>query len=113
MDEPELLDEKQLLRRAQQAFQRTKGSQRDVARALGLNRSSVSRALRNEDLKHAAVQARLVSLLEETAVQRRSAYRGADVKHESIVGPWNPEFRPQPTREKQNRYTVYRSCCLN
>jgi DNA-binding phage protein len=87
MDEPEFLDEKQLLRRAQQAFQRTKGSQRDVARALGLNRSSVSRALRNEGLKHAAVQARVVSLLEETAVQRRSTYEGAEVRHQWIVGP--------------------------
>jgi len=47
MDESELLDQKQLLRRAQQAFERTEGSQRDVARALGLNRSSVSRALRS------------------------------------------------------------------
>jgi DNA-binding transcriptional regulator LsrR (DeoR family) len=87
MDEPELLDEKQLLRRAQQAFQQAKGSQRDVARALGLNRSSVSRALRNEGLKHAAVQARVVSLLEETAVQRRSTYEGADVKHQWVIDP--------------------------
>ena len=87
MDEPELLDEKQLLRRAQRAFERTKGSQRDVARALGLNRSSVSRALRNEGLKHAAVQARVVSLLEEVPVQRRSTYEGAEVEHRWIIDP--------------------------
>ena len=87
MDESELLDEKQLLRRAQQAFERTKGSQRDVARALGLNRSSVSRALRNEGLKHAAGQAKIVSLLEEQPVQRRSTYRSKGVEHEWIVGP--------------------------
>jgi DNA-binding phage protein len=87
MDESELLDEKQLLRRAQQAFQRTKGSQRDVARALGLNRSSVSRALRNEGLKHAAVQARVVSLLEEVPVQRRSTYEGAEVEHQWVIDP--------------------------
>jgi transcriptional regulator with XRE-family HTH domain len=87
MDEPELLDEKQLLRRAQRAFERTKGSQRDVARALGLNRSSVSRALRNEGLKHAAVQARVVSLLEEVPVQRRSTYEGAEVEHGWIIDP--------------------------
>ena len=87
MDEPELLDEKQLLRRAQQAFERTKGSQRDVARALGLNRSSVSRALRNDGLKHAAVQARVVSLLEEVPVQRRSTYEGAEVEHRWIIDP--------------------------
>jgi DNA-binding phage protein len=87
MDEPEFLDEKQLLKRAQQAFQRTKGSQRDVARALGLNRSSVSRALRNEGLKHAAVQARVVSLLEEVPVQRRSTYEGAEVEHRWLINP--------------------------
>jgi len=98
MDEPELvgekespdddsLDEKQLFRRAQQAFQRTKGSQRDVARALDLNRSSVSRALRNEGLKHAAVQARVVSLLEETAVQRRSTYKCEEVCHQWVIDP--------------------------
>jgi len=52
-------------------------------------------------------------MLEEVPVQRQSTYRGADVKHEWIVGPWNPEFRPRTTREKQDRYTVYRSCCLN
>ena len=86
MDESELLDEKQLLRRAQQAFERTKGSQRDVARALGLNRSSVSRALRNEGLKHTAVQAKVVSLLEGVPVQRRSTYRGKNVRHEWVVG---------------------------
>jgi len=85
MDEYELLDEKQLLRRAQQAFEHAKGSQRDVARALGMNRSSVSRALRNEGLKHAAVQARVVSLLEDGPVQRRSTYRGKDVQHEWVV----------------------------
>jgi DNA-binding transcriptional regulator LsrR (DeoR family) len=87
MDEPEFLDEKQLLRRAQQAFQQAKGSQRDVARALGLNRSSVSRALRIEGLKHAAVQARVVSLLEEVPVQRRSTYEGAEVEHRWIIDP--------------------------
>ena len=87
MDEPEFLDENQLLTRAQQAFEHAKGSQRDVARALGLNRSSVSRALRNEGLKHAAVQARVVSLLEETAVQRRSTYEGAEVQHRWIIDP--------------------------
>lgn len=87
MDESELLDQKQLLRRAQQAFERTEGSQRDVARALGLNRSSVSRALRNEGLKHAAVQARVVSVLEEVSVQRRSTYEGAEVRHQWVIDP--------------------------
>jgi transcriptional regulator with XRE-family HTH domain len=93
MDEPEIagekdsLDEKQLLRRAQQAFEKTKGSQRDVARALDLNRSSVSRALRIEGLKHAAVQAKILSLLEETPVERRSTYEGAEVRHQWVIDP--------------------------
>jgi DNA-binding transcriptional regulator LsrR (DeoR family) len=87
MDEPELLNEKQLLRRAQQAFENANSSQSDVARALGLNRSSVSRALRNAGLKHAAVQARIISVLEATEVQRRSTYRDANVKHAWIIGP--------------------------
>jgi len=101
MNEPELagekdsLDEKQLLGRAQQAFEKTKGSQRDVARALDLNRSSVSRALRNEGLKHAAVQARVVSILEKVPVQRRSTYEGKKVRHEWILvvdaSPNNPD----------------------
>ena len=81
------MDEHELQQRAQQAFQQATGSQRDVARALDVNRSSVSRALRNAGLKHAAVQARIVSLLEGVPVQRRSTYRGADVEHEWIVGP--------------------------
>jgi DNA-binding transcriptional regulator LsrR (DeoR family) len=85
--EKDSLDEKQLLRRAQQAFQQAKGSQRDVARALGLNRSSVSRGLRNEGLKHAAVQAKIVSLLNEVVVQRRSTYEGAEVEHRWIIDP--------------------------
>jgi DNA-binding transcriptional regulator LsrR (DeoR family) len=81
------MNEQELQRRARRAFENTKGSQNDVARALDLNRSSVSRALRNAGLKHAAVQARIVSLLEGVPVQRRSTYRGADVEHEWIVGP--------------------------
>jgi len=81
------MDEQELQQRAQQAFQRAQGSQRDVARALDLNRSSVSRALRNAGLKYAAVQARIVSLLEGVPVQRRSTYQGADMSHEWVVDP--------------------------
>jgi len=80
------MDERQLHKRARQAFEGAKGSQNDVARALDLNRSSVSRALRNAGLKYAAVQARIVSLLEGVPVQRRSTYEGAHVEHEWIVG---------------------------
>jgi DNA-binding transcriptional regulator LsrR (DeoR family) len=81
------MDQRDLLSRAQTAFQKANASQRDVARALDLNRSSVSRALRNEGLKHAAVQARIVSILEEVPVQRRSTYEGAEVRHRWIVDP--------------------------
>ena len=81
------LDQDELLRRAQKAFEQANGSQRDVARALDLNRSSVSRALRHSGLKHAAVQARIVSVLEEAAVERRSRYEGKEVRHRWVVDP--------------------------
>ena len=87
MDESEFLDEKQLLRRAQQAFENANSSQSDVARALGLNRSSVSRALRNAGLKHAAVQAKVVSVLEKVPVQRRPTYEGKEVEHLWAIDP--------------------------
>lgn len=83
----DMLDQDELLTRAQKAFERASVSQRDVARALDLNRSSVSRALRNSGLKHAAVQARIVSVLEETAVERRSRYEGKEVRHRWVVEP--------------------------
>ena len=83
----DMVDQDQLLARAQKAFEQASGSQRDVAWALDLNRSSVSRALRNSGLKHAAVQARIVSLLEEEAVERRSRYEGKEVRHQWVVGP--------------------------
>lgn len=81
------MDVNQLQQRARQAFERHGGSQHDVAKALGLNRSSVSRALRNAGMKHAAVQARVISLLEEVPVQRRSTYEGKDVRHRWVVDP--------------------------
>jgi DNA transposition AAA+ family ATPase len=80
------MDERQLHEKARAAVEGSGTSQRDVARALDLNRSSVSRALRNVGLKHAAVQARIVSLLEDVPVQRRSTYEGKNVRHEWIVG---------------------------
>ncbi|WP_263788117.1 hypothetical protein [Salinibacter grassmerensis] len=52
-----------------------------------MNRSSVSRALRNAGLKHAAMQARILSLLENVRVQRRSTYEGDEVRHEWIISP--------------------------
>jgi hypothetical protein len=62
------MDERQLQQRTWQALEGAKDSQNGVARALDLNRSSVSRVLRNAGLKHAAVQARIVSLLEGVPV---------------------------------------------
>lgn len=81
------MDQLELQRRARQAFEQAEHTQRDVANALDLNRSSVSRALRNPGRKHAAVQARIISLLEEVPVQRRSTYEGREVSHEWIVSP--------------------------
>ena len=80
------MDECQFNKRARQTFEDAKGSQNNVARALDLNRSSVSRALRDGGLKHAAVQLRIISLLEGTAVQRRSTYQGTHFEHEWVVG---------------------------
>ena len=81
------MDQDELLARAQTAFEQASGSQRDVARALDIDHSSVSRALRNSSLKYVAVQAKIVSLLEEVPVQRRSTYEGAEVRHQWIVDP--------------------------
>lgn len=81
------MDQDELLARAQKTFSQANVSQRDVARALGLNRSSVSRSLRNSGLKHTAVQARIVSLLEEVPVQRRSTYEGSEVRHQWVIDP--------------------------
>jgi predicted XRE-type DNA-binding protein len=82
-----LMDASDLHRRARQAFEATSISQAEVARTLGLNRSSVSQALRGAGLRHPAVQARILSLLENEPVQRRSTYRAASVQHEWILGP--------------------------
>jgi transcriptional regulator with XRE-family HTH domain len=81
------MDASDLHRRARQAFEATSISQAEVARTLGLNRSSVSQALRGAGLRHPAVQARILSLLENEPVQRRSTYRAASVQHEWILGP--------------------------
>lgn len=80
------MDERELSRRARQAFQAAGFSQAGLARALDLNRSSISRALRHEGLKHAAVQARILSVLKGAEVVRQSVYRGADVEHEWTIG---------------------------
>lgn len=76
-----------LCRRAQDDFESSPLSQRDVARALGVNVSSVSRALRKSGRKHAAMLARIVSYLEGVPVQRRSTYEGSFVTHRWVVDP--------------------------
>jgi len=81
------MNERELQRRARRVFECASEKQSAVADALDLHRSSVSRALRTAGLKHAAVQARIVSLLESVPVQRRSTYRGARVEHEWVVDP--------------------------
>ena len=53
-------------------------------RALGVNRSSGSRALRNDGRKHAAVQARIVSVLEEVPVQRPDRVAAGECRIGSI-----------------------------
>jgi hypothetical protein len=72
---------------ARQQWESFSGSQSDLAEALDIDRAAVSRAVRRVGLKHAAVQARIVSLLEGVPVQRRSTYEGEGVQHEWIVGP--------------------------
>lgn len=80
------MDEQELQQRTRRAFERAPETQSAVADALGLNRSSVSRALRNVGLKYTAVQARILSLLEGEQVQRVSTYRGRSVQHEWTIG---------------------------
>jgi DNA transposition AAA+ family ATPase len=80
------MDEQTLQQRTRRAFERAPETQSAVADALGLNRSSVSRALRNVGLKYTAVQARILSLLEGEQVQRVSTYRGRSVHREWTIG---------------------------
>jgi hypothetical protein len=72
---------------AQQAFERFNGSQQDLADILTVHRSAISRAVRHEGMKHAAVQSRIISYVKAVPVQRRSTYQGRHVRHEWIVGP--------------------------
>lgn len=62
-----------------------KGTQSDVVCDWGANHSSMSRALPNAGVERVIMQACILSLLEETAVQRRSACEGTEVRHEWII----------------------------
>jgi len=72
---------------AKRAFEGSGDSQKDVGDLIGVDRSAVSRAVRNVGLKHAAVQARIISALRNVTVQRRSTFNGATVSHEWVVDP--------------------------
>ena len=72
---------------ARRAFDHFDGSQEDLAGYIGVDRSAVSRAIRNAGLKHAAVQARIVSHVDGVPVQRRSTYDAPDVEHEWLIEP--------------------------
>jgi predicted DNA-binding protein (UPF0251 family) len=62
-------------------------TQNDLADAIGVDQSAVSRALSTATLKHASVQARIISRSEGTPVQRRSTYEGNKVRHEWVIDP--------------------------
>jgi hypothetical protein len=75
---------------AQQAYASKwegRASQKDLGDVLGIDRSAISRGLRSPGLKHAAVQARILSYLNECTVQRRSTYNGKNVRHEWVIDP--------------------------
>jgi hypothetical protein len=86
-DAPRGLDVEGLQREARKAFDRFGGSQRELAEVLGVDRSAISRAVRKVGLKHAAVQARIISHVREEPVQRRTTYRGRAVEHRWIIAP--------------------------
>ncbi|MFB6248406.1 MAG: antitoxin Xre-like helix-turn-helix domain-containing protein [Salinibacter sp.] len=81
------LSVQKLQEKARRAFEQFSGSQQDLADILGVDRSTVSRAVRKAGRKHAAVQARIISYVKAVPVQRRSTYQGRHVRHEWVVGP--------------------------
>jgi hypothetical protein len=81
------LDTEGLRSEAESAFEKFGGSQTDLADELGMHRTVVSRALRNEGRKYAAPQARIVSHVLGVPVERRSTYRGAEDDHRWFVDP--------------------------
>lgn len=61
--------------------------QKDLAEELNLNPGTVSRALNNVGLEHAAVQARIISWHKGKPVQKRSTYVGKRVFHKWVIDP--------------------------
>lgn len=84
---PERLDLEGLQSAARRAWGRFDGSQKDLGDALGVDRAAISRAVRKTGLKHASVQARIVSYIRGEPVERRSTYRGRSVDHRWIIDP--------------------------
>jgi hypothetical protein len=84
---PDAIGLEELQSEAQAAVEAFDGSQSDLGDELGIDRSVISRAARKTGLKHAAVQARVVSHVRSVPVERRSTYRGESVEHRWIIGP--------------------------
>ncbi len=84
---PLRLDLEELQAEARAAFERFDGSQKDLGDALGIDRAAISRAVRKTGLKHASVQARIVSYIRGKPVERRSRYEGRSVDHRWIIDP--------------------------
>lgn len=70
---------------AREAFDEFDSSQSDLAAYIGVDHSAVSHAVRNAGLKHASVQARILSHIKGVPVQRRSTYDAPDVEHAWII----------------------------
>lgn len=81
------LSAQELQEQAQQAFDQFSGSQQNLAGVLKIDRSAISRAVRKVGMKHAAVQARIISYVRAVPVQRRSTYVGSKVHHQWIIDP--------------------------
>ena len=86
------LTEQELFEAAREAWMTFKeedptGTQEALSERIGVNRSAVSRALRETGRGHAAVQARIVSHVRGVPVQKRSTYQSRRVRHRWIIGP--------------------------
>jgi hypothetical protein len=79
------MNARELQEALRQSFERFDGSQQDLAECIGVDRSAISRAIRIAGLRHASVQARIVSCEHSVPVQRRSSYEGSSVRHEWII----------------------------
>lgn len=81
------LSTEELYEEARRAWKQFRGSQEDLGAILDIDRSAISRAVRNEGMKHASVQARIVSYVKGVPVQRRSTYMGSRIHHCWVIDP--------------------------